>query len=96
MGTGQSKQRVLRFLNRKDIRSLHHRVEKDPDSFGRVSLHFRWKQPAAPLQPRLRTAASPLGSRLLPYDGLTGGGRAGEDWLGHRIARTRSARPAAP
>jgi DNA-nicking Smr family endonuclease len=42
-GSGQLKKRVLRFLDRKDIKSLYHRVEKDSDNFGRVFVHFRWK-----------------------------------------------------
>ena len=42
-GSGQLKKRVLRFLDRKDIRPLYHRVEKDLDNFGRVFVHFRWK-----------------------------------------------------
>ena len=41
-GSGQLK-RVLRFLDRKDIKVLYHRVEKDSDNFGRVFVHFRWK-----------------------------------------------------
>ena len=42
-GSGQLKKRVLRFLDRKDIRPMYHRVEKDRDNFGRVFVHFRWK-----------------------------------------------------
>jgi dsDNA-specific endonuclease/ATPase MutS2 len=42
-GSGQLKKRVLRFLDRKDIKALYHRVEKDKDNFGRVFVHFRWK-----------------------------------------------------
>src|SRR6476469_7355267 len=42
-GSGQLKKRVLRFLDRKDITGLYHRVEKDSDNFGRVFVHFRWK-----------------------------------------------------
>ena len=42
-GSGQLKKRVLRFLDRKDVRPLYHRVEKDRDNFGRVFVHFRWK-----------------------------------------------------
>ena len=37
------KKHVLRFLDRKDIKALYHRVEKDSDNFGRVFVHFRWK-----------------------------------------------------
>lgn len=42
-GTGQLKKRVLRYLDRKDVRALYHRVEKDSHNFGRVFVHFRWK-----------------------------------------------------
>jgi DNA-nicking Smr family endonuclease len=42
-GSGQLKKRVLRFLDRKDIRAMYHRVEKDSDNFGRIFVHFRWK-----------------------------------------------------
>ena len=42
-GSGQLKKRVLRFLDRKDVKALYHRVEKDSRNFGRVFVHFRWK-----------------------------------------------------
>jgi dsDNA-specific endonuclease/ATPase MutS2 len=42
-GSGQLKKRVLRFLDRNDVKALYHRVEKDSDDFGRVFIHFRWK-----------------------------------------------------
>ncbi|HEV7192307.1 MAG TPA: Smr/MutS family protein [Jatrophihabitantaceae bacterium] len=42
-GSGQLKKRVLRFLDRKEIKAQYHRVEKDSDNFGRVFVHFRWK-----------------------------------------------------
>lgn len=42
-GSGQLKKHVLRFLDRKDIKALYHRVEKDSKNFGRVFVHFRWK-----------------------------------------------------
>ena len=41
-GSGQLKKHVLRFLERKDIKALYHRVEKDSDNFGRIFVHFRW------------------------------------------------------
>lgn len=40
-GSGQLKKRVLRFLQRKDIRQQYHRLEKDRDNSGRVFVHFR-------------------------------------------------------
>lgn len=42
-GSGQLKKRVLRFLDRKDVKALYHRVEKDSKNFGRLFVHFRWK-----------------------------------------------------
>ncbi len=42
-GSGQLKKRVLRFLDRKEIKALYDRVEKDSHNFGRVFVHFRWK-----------------------------------------------------
>ncbi|MDT8914175.1 Smr/MutS family protein [Amycolatopsis sp. PS_44_ISF1] len=42
-GSGQLKKHVLRFLERKDVKALYHRIEKDKDNFGRVFVHFRWK-----------------------------------------------------
>jgi dsDNA-specific endonuclease/ATPase MutS2 len=41
-GSGQLKKTVLRFLERKDIKPLYHRVEKDSKNFGRLFVHFRW------------------------------------------------------
>lgn len=42
-GSGALKKRVLRFLQRKDIKALYHRVEKDSDNFGKVYVHFRFR-----------------------------------------------------
>lgn len=42
-GSGQLKKHVLRFLQRKDIKALYDRVEKDSHNFGRLFVHFRWK-----------------------------------------------------
>ena len=43
-GSGQLKKRVLRYLDRKDVRPRYHRVEKDSHNFGRIFVHFRWKK----------------------------------------------------
>jgi dsDNA-specific endonuclease/ATPase MutS2 len=40
-GSGQLKKRVLRFLDRKDVKVLYDRVEKDSKNFGRIFVHFR-------------------------------------------------------
>jgi len=42
-GSGQLKKRVLRFLERKEIKALYHRVDKDSKNFGRLFVYFRWK-----------------------------------------------------
>lgn len=41
-GSGQLKKSVLRFLERKEIKRLYHRIEKDDKNFGRVFVHFRF------------------------------------------------------
>jgi DNA-nicking Smr family endonuclease len=43
-GSGALKKRVLRFLDRKHVRARYHRVNKDPDNFGRVFVYFRWSR----------------------------------------------------
>jgi len=43
-GTGQLKKRVLRFLDRKDIKQIYHRIDKDKDNSGRIFVYFRWKR----------------------------------------------------
>jgi dsDNA-specific endonuclease/ATPase MutS2 len=40
-GTGQLKKHVIRYLERKDVRPLYHRVEKDSKNWGRLFVHFR-------------------------------------------------------
>ena len=37
------KKRILRFLNRKDIRKLYSRLEKTDKGWGRIYVHFRWE-----------------------------------------------------
>jgi DNA-nicking Smr family endonuclease len=41
-GSGQLKKSVLRFLQRKEIKNLYHRLEKDSKNFGRIFVHFRF------------------------------------------------------
>jgi DNA-nicking Smr family endonuclease len=41
-GSGQLKKKVLRFLNRSEIKVLYHRLEKDDKNFGRIFVHFRF------------------------------------------------------
>ena len=42
-GSGQLKKSVLRFLQRPEIKTLYHRIEKDDKNFGKVFVHFRFK-----------------------------------------------------
>jgi len=41
-GSGQLKKKVLKFLERKDIKQLYHRIDKDSKNFGRLFVHFRF------------------------------------------------------
>ncbi len=41
-GSGALKKSVLRFLERPDIKSQYHRIEKDGDNWGRLFVHFRF------------------------------------------------------
>jgi DNA-nicking Smr family endonuclease len=41
-GSGALKKRVLRFLDRKDVRTRYHRINKDPSNSGHVYVYFRW------------------------------------------------------
>ena len=40
-GSGQLKKTVLRFLNRPEIKSQYHRINKDSKNFGRLFVHFK-------------------------------------------------------
>src|SRR5215469_2941005 len=62
----QLKKHVLRFLERKDIKALYHRVEKDSKNFGRVFVHFRWLCPCS-----IRRAARLQGHGAVPWAGST-------------------------
>ncbi len=42
-GSGALKKRVLRFLDKPEIKSQYHRVQKDSKNHGRVFVHFRFK-----------------------------------------------------
>jgi DNA-nicking Smr family endonuclease len=41
-GSGQLKKKVLKFLERGEIKALYHRIEKDSKNFGRLFVHFRF------------------------------------------------------
>ena len=40
-GSGQLKKTVLRFLNRPDIKTQYHRINKDSKNFGRIFVYFK-------------------------------------------------------
>ncbi len=40
-GTGQLKKRVLRFLDRPEVKKLYHRIKKDRKNFGRLFIRFK-------------------------------------------------------
>ena len=40
-GSGQLKKRVLKFLDRPDIKARYHRVDKDAKNHGRLFVHFK-------------------------------------------------------
>ena len=41
-GSGALKKKVLRYLDRRDVRARYHRIEKDSDNWGRLFVHFRF------------------------------------------------------
>jgi DNA-nicking Smr family endonuclease len=41
-GSGALKKKVLRYLDRKDVRARYHRIEKDSDNWGRLFVHFHF------------------------------------------------------
>ncbi|MCH8474909.1 MAG: Smr/MutS family protein [Opitutales bacterium] len=41
-GSGQLKKKVLRFLQKPEIKNAFHRIEKDSKNFGRLFVHFRF------------------------------------------------------
>lgn len=42
-GSGQLKKSILRFLE-KNYKGVYHRIEKDDKNWGRIFVHFRWKE----------------------------------------------------
>jgi len=41
-GSGQLKKKVLRFLDKPEIKKLYHRINKDRDNFGRIFVYFKF------------------------------------------------------
>tara|TARA_B100000497_G_scaffold127563_1_gene169802 strand:+ start:2491 stop:2748 length:258 start_codon:yes stop_codon:yes gene_type:complete len=42
-GSGQLKKKVLRFLQRKEIKNKYHRLDKDSKNYGRLFIYFKHK-----------------------------------------------------
>lgn len=40
-GSGKLKEKVLRFLQQKHIKSQYHRIDKDSKNFGRIFVYFK-------------------------------------------------------
>ena len=43
-GSGQLKEKVLRFLNQKDIRRKYSKYDVDNKNFGRIFVYFNWNK----------------------------------------------------
>lgn len=41
-GSGQLKKKVIRFLQKPEIKNKYHRIEKDSKNFGRIFVHFKF------------------------------------------------------
>lgn len=41
-GSGQLQKKVLKFLERKEIKQFGGRIKKDPKNHGRIFIHFRF------------------------------------------------------
>jgi len=41
-GSGQLKKRVLKFLERPDVKARYHRIDKDSKNHGRLFVYFRF------------------------------------------------------
>jgi hypothetical protein len=58
-GSGALKKSVLRFLDRPEIKSRYHRLDKDSDNWGRLFVYFRHDRPDPTARPKA-VAARPL------------------------------------
>lgn len=61
-GSGALKKSVLRFLDRPEIKSRYHRMEKDGDNWGRLFVHFRHDRPDPAAKPKPAVAVRVLHS----------------------------------
>ncbi len=40
-GSGQLKKKVIRYLQRPEVKKVYHRIDKDRDNFGRLFVRFK-------------------------------------------------------
>jgi hypothetical protein len=59
-GSGALKKSVLRFLDRPDVKSRYHRLDKDSDNWGRLFVYFRFDRTEPGVKPRPMVAASAI------------------------------------
>jgi len=43
-GSGQLKEKVLKFFNRKEMRQKYSRLDVDNKNFGRIFIYFNWNK----------------------------------------------------
>ncbi len=55
-GSGALKKSVVRFLERPDVKSRYHRMEKDGDNWGRLFVHFRHDRSDSEGKPKAASA----------------------------------------
>lgn len=51
-GSGALKKSVLRFLDRPEVKSRYHRLDKDSDNWGRLFIYFRHERPEPGAKPK--------------------------------------------
>ena len=57
-GSGALKKSVLRFLDRPEIKSRYHRLDKDSDNWGRLFVYFRHDRPEPGAKPKAEAMRS--------------------------------------
>ena len=61
-GSGALKKTLIRFLDRPEVKSRYHRLEKDGDNWGRLFVHFRHERPDLAARPRPAAVTAVLGA----------------------------------
>src|SRR5438270_10825993 len=59
-GSGALKKSVLRFLDRPEVKSRYHRLDKDSDNWGRLFIYFRHERP----EPGVKAKSAPAAPSL--------------------------------